>query len=149
MGRAWIAGLVAVGVGLVAAGSMIHWSWLLPASLVGVGAAWLLSERDADGRSGGIEAGSTDEDAALETLKRQYAVGEIDEAEFERRLETLLGTGSVADVEDRIGVEAGPADETVDSDATNVARQSPEPTGHAPPDRHGCRRRGMGRRGRH
>ena len=38
-----------------------------------------------------------DTDDPLETLKRQYARGEIDEAEFERRLDGLLGSDSAAD----------------------------------------------------
>ncbi|ADQ68095.1 hypothetical protein C499_15725 [Halogeometricum borinquense DSM 11551] len=36
---------------------------------------------------------------ALETLRRRYATGEIDEAEFERRVERLLGTETVEDAE--------------------------------------------------
>lgn len=36
----------------------------------------------------------TSEEAALETLRQRYARGEIDEAAFERRLETLLETES-------------------------------------------------------
>ncbi|TQQ78970.1 SHOCT domain-containing protein [Halonotius roseus] len=38
-----------------------------------------------------------DTDDPLETLKRQYACGEIDEAEFERRLDGLLGSDSAAE----------------------------------------------------
>ena len=38
-----------------------------------------------------------DTDDPLETLKRQYARGEIDEAEFERRLDGLLDSDSAAD----------------------------------------------------
>ena len=36
----------------------------------------------------------TSEESALETLRQRYARGEIDEAAFERRLETLLETES-------------------------------------------------------
>jgi len=148
-GRVWIVVLVAVGTGLVAAGSAIPWNWLLPALLVGAGTVWVLAKRDTDGRPEGIDASSTNENAALETLKRQYAVGEIDDAEFERRLETLLETDSVAHVEDQIGGEPGPSDDPVDADTTNAAQQAPESTGHTHSDRHGCRRRGMRRRSRH
>jgi uncharacterized membrane protein len=41
--------------------------------------------------------------SALATLRDRYASGEIDEAEFERRVERLLETESVADAEDAYG----------------------------------------------
>jgi hypothetical protein len=45
-----------------------------------------------------------DEDAAaLDRLRERYAAGEIDEAEFERRVERLLETETVADAETRHG----------------------------------------------
>lgn len=152
-GRLRILGLITVGAALVAVESAIPWTWLLPTVLVGAGAVWLPSERDGD--AGRVDAGSSEESAALETLKQQYAVGEIGEAEFERRVETLLETGSAADVANRIDAEPEPATDAVDPDG--AARQSPEPTGNDQPDRrgnsrsgrHGCRRRGKGRRDRH
>lgn len=36
---------------------------------------------------------------ALEVLRQRYAAGDLSEAEFERKLETLVATESVADVE--------------------------------------------------
>ena len=54
------------------------------------------------------------EDAPLETLKRRYAGGEIDEAEFERRLDSLLETESEPAAVDH---EATPG--TAERDATN------------------------------
>ncbi|MDS0293640.1 SHOCT domain-containing protein [Halogeometricum luteum] len=41
-------------------------------------------------------------ETALETLRRRYATGEIDEAEFERRVERLLGTETVADADEYV-----------------------------------------------
>jgi len=41
--------------------------------------------------------------SALATLRDRYASGEIDETEFERRVERLLETESVADAEDAYG----------------------------------------------
>jgi uncharacterized membrane protein len=43
-----------------------------------------------------------DEEAALEELKRRYARGELDEAEFERRTALLLENESIDDVRDRV-----------------------------------------------
>jgi len=38
------------------------------------------------------DSGRSDEKDAIEVLKRKYAAGKVSESEFERRLETLLGT---------------------------------------------------------
>jgi uncharacterized membrane protein len=53
--------------------------------------------RGRDRRSSG-----DDREDALETLKERYARGEIDEAEFEARLERLVENESVADVQARV-----------------------------------------------
>ncbi|WP_459807153.1 SHOCT domain-containing protein [Halopiger thermotolerans] len=55
----------------------------------------LLAESDADPTE---ETDPTPEDP-LERLRTRYADGELSDAEFERRLETLLETETVADVE--------------------------------------------------
>jgi len=69
-------------------------------------------------------SGSESDDArtdALAELRRRYADGEIDEAEFERRVERLLETESVADAEDAYGertaVDRGSRDSGPSSDA--------------------------------
>jgi len=150
-GRLPIVGLLAVGAGLFVAESVIPWAWVIPLVVVGGGSVWLLSDRGTDQQPGRVDAGSSEESAALETLKQQYAVGEIGEAEFERRVETLLESRSAVDVADRIDAEPEPATDAVDS--AGAARQSPQPTENTQPDRrgatpsgrHGCRRRGKGR----
>jgi uncharacterized membrane protein len=43
-----------------------------------------------------------DESAALETLRERYARGEIDEMEYERRLEDLLATESVGEAREYV-----------------------------------------------
>lgn len=48
-----------------------------------------------------------DDEAALEELKRRYARGEIDEAEFERRTAMLLENDSIEDVAERVDRTAG------------------------------------------
>ena len=53
--------------------------------LLGIGGLfWLMSARSRRGRS-------TRRDDALDTLRRRYASGEIDEEEYERRREILAG----------------------------------------------------------
>lgn len=42
-----------------------------------------------------------DEETALETLRRRYAEGELSEEQFERKLDQLLETETIEDVEDR------------------------------------------------
>ncbi|WP_265109754.1 SHOCT domain-containing protein [Halosolutus halophilus] len=142
VGRVWIVGLLTLGVGLVAAGTVIPWYWLLPAFIGGVGAMWILGEGGSTPRSGdssdGLDA-STDGEAALATLKQQYAVGKIDDAEFERRLETLMENETIADVERRRDVEA---------EVTDEIERAPDPARENPPNRHECRRRGKRHHGR-
>lgn len=68
--------------------------WLVPLAALGgvvvlAGVAWVASSR---------RGAATDEtDDALEALKRRYVAGEIDEATYERRLEALFETETVAD----------------------------------------------------
>lgn len=57
--------------------------------------------------------GSGDSEEALEVLKRRYAVGEIDEIEFERMLDTLFETETVADAERRVEPELGSDDQRI------------------------------------
>lgn len=97
-----VAGVVSAGVLLVAFGALalgVEAWWLafplgyggvLPLS-VGL-ARWRAAGRaSAVPTVGGASAPSTDdEEAGLATLRRRYAAGEIDEEEFERRVETLL-----------------------------------------------------------
>jgi len=44
---------------------------------------------------------SSDGDDPLETLRERYARGELTDEQFERKLERLLETGTIEDVEDR------------------------------------------------
>lgn len=59
--------------------------------------------RDAGGAPAGASSGAStgDDESALERIRRRYAEGELTEAQFERKLERLLETETLEDVEDR------------------------------------------------
>jgi len=96
------------GLELAAVVFIVGWLLLVPASAVLFGPSWdeemeQLEEWQEtadrlDGDSGGEETDPVDE------LRDRYARGEIDEAEFERRLEALLETEGV-DAADEEAVE--------------------------------------------
>jgi len=92
-----------VAFGLLAAGFEFFWV----AFVVGFGGvmpiAVGLAKRVETDRDGGEDADQPD---ALAELRRRYAQGELTDAEFERRLERLLETESVADA--RAAVERTP-----------------------------------------
>lgn len=97
--------VLAVAVGLQALG--VSWAWvvyplgfggLLPLAL---GAAGRYERHEEPARRptrDGPDSAETAEPRALEALRRRYARGAIDEAEFERRLERLLETETVPEV---------------------------------------------------
>jgi len=62
-------------------------------------------------------AATEDDEAALEALKRRYARGEIDEAEFERRTALLLENQSIDDVQSRVDREQSHATGTTEERA--------------------------------
>ncbi|MFH5798146.1 SHOCT domain-containing protein [Haladaptatus sp. CMAA 1911] len=68
--------------------------WPVYLSLIGnVESARAYPESSVSSSSTSVSSGNHDEqDDAVEILKRKYAAGKVSESEFERRLETLLGT---------------------------------------------------------
>jgi len=54
-------------------------------------------EREADPAAAGAGAAADADDEALETLRRRYARGELTDAAFERRVQRLLETETVAE----------------------------------------------------
>ncbi|MGM0591524.1 MAG: SHOCT domain-containing protein [Halobacteriota archaeon] len=96
-----VALVLAVAFGLLALG--YPWFWIaFPVGFGGVLPAAIalakLYERRAEERE---RIGSTtdERERALALLRERYAAGEIDEAEFERRVGRLLQTETVADAE--------------------------------------------------
>ena len=67
------------------------------------------SARDRPRESGrdGSEGADADADDALDRLRDRYARGELSEAQFERKLETLLETETPEDARERIDRAAG------------------------------------------
>lgn len=64
-------------------------------------------EHDADSASAPTDASAgpahaTNQKDALDTLRQRYARGELTDDQFERKLERLLETETVEDVEDRL-----------------------------------------------
>jgi uncharacterized membrane protein len=97
-----------LGLGFVVLGLGYSWFWVVWAagfvSLVPIAA--ILSEHVFDAEPESPPPGESDETRALQSLRERYANGEIDEPEFERRLDDLLATESV--VEARARVEESP-----------------------------------------
>jgi uncharacterized membrane protein len=98
-----IALIFLVGFGLLAVG--YPWFWVaFPVGFAGVLPAALAVVKWYEMRQAEQVADTTPDEleSALATLRRRYAEGEIDEAEFEQRVERLLGTESVADAEEYV-----------------------------------------------
>jgi len=90
----------AVGFGLLALG--VWWFWIVfPVGFAGVLPAALgLTRLYRTGDETVDQSTAATEQDALETLRERYARGEIDEAEFERRLDALLETESADEAVD-------------------------------------------------
>ncbi|NGM67651.1 SHOCT domain-containing protein [Natronolimnobius sp. AArcel1] len=67
--------------------------WLLLLPLLAISREFVVESSD-DPNRGSHESADTSL-GALETLKKRYAEGEIDEHEFERKVDTLVGTEDI------------------------------------------------------
>ncbi|WP_101297900.1 SHOCT domain-containing protein [Halegenticoccus soli] len=65
---------------------------------------WGSSKAETDGTRAPAELNETSE-TPLETLRRRYAAGELTDAQFERKLEVLLETETLENVEERAARE--------------------------------------------
>ena len=96
--------------------TIVGWFVLTPVLLFwGDEVALLLEDDEATGTAHNAETDAKSD--PLEELKRRYAAGEIDDAEFERRLERLVAVDEIPD--DAIGSGAA-AETTTDTDTGTV-----------------------------
>ncbi len=65
---------------------------------------WWDDEVDEHAEDAETDFGEDDDDDALETLRDRYARGELTDEQFERKVERLLDTETLEDVEDRARV---------------------------------------------
>jgi uncharacterized membrane protein len=108
-----IVAMLVLGAGLVALFAGVNWFWMVwvlgfavfvPVVAILTDQYDLIGVLTGRGRSGSLSRPASDgdrKDDALETLKRRYARGEIDDEEFERRLERLVENESIDEVEAR------------------------------------------------
>lgn len=132
--------IITVGVALLVAGWSEFWVvfvlgfvTVLPASIKL--AEWYESRET--GEESGSEASeeADGQQAALATLRERYASGEIDEAEFERRVERLLETESVEDAETAYGNTGTDAELEQESEPTDIESEESSGTVDAGPEK--------------
>ena len=98
--------IISIGVFLLVADWSLFWLVFVIGFVAVLPAATKLAEWYESRSTDADETEPEDDDeqaSALATLRDRYASGEIDEAEFECRVERLLETESVADAEDAYG----------------------------------------------
>lgn len=84
--------LYVFGMGQLAAATLaVGWALLAPLATV-VNEAVFDDDGTAGRRDGAADSTTADSADPVEALRHQYATGEIDDAEFERRLEALIAT---------------------------------------------------------
>ena len=94
-----ISGTMITAFGLLAAG--VWWFWAI--FVVGFAGVLPAAVQLAKWYESGQESTSRTENDPLEALRERYASGEIDRAEFDRRVERLLETESETDAEQLYG----------------------------------------------
>lgn len=113
---------LAVAFGLLALGQPYFWV-AFPVGFGGgmplaVGLArWYESNAEADEN---VQRSRNETDAALADLRERYARGELDDDEFERRVERLLETGSITDA-----MSFTERERTLSQDESHASRKEP------------------------
>lgn len=102
-----------------------------------VGIGFLATKRytDRTSKSTFETNGSTDSEEALEVLKRRYAEGEIDETEFDRKLDIFFETETVAEAERRVESKSDSDDRRTRHESTSVSNERYPPRSERPSDR--------------
>jgi len=119
-----VGGILLVAFGLLALG--VPWFWIaFPVGFAGVLPAAIglvrLYERRKDDAEDDEPA---EQEAALATLRERYARGELTEAEFERKVERLLETETVADAREfRTRGTKGPGERPGDPEDPELDRE--------------------------
>lgn len=122
------------GVGTLAAIAGVDNAWMIFVAgwflavpilaIVSDGLQELVSREEPDRATASADE-ATDETAdALETLRERYARGEIDELTFERKVEALLETETVADAQDAIDRRLDRASGAAQSSRSGVDRNA-------------------------
>jgi uncharacterized membrane protein len=123
-------GTLITAFALLAAG--VWWFWVI--FIVGFAGVLPAAVKLAEWHESRSEAASGTENDPLESLRARYANGEIDEAEFERRVERLLETESETEAEQFYGGDGRPSEPASDGESRTVSGSSRE-TESTSPDR--------------
>lgn len=116
-----VAALAAIFLGGDAAGVVAIVGWLLLVPLLSVLSDHVDLSSDAAAESATETAETDAADNALQRLRKRYAAGELDDVEFERKLERLLETEDV-EVPDHVRL-----DESADEASTTAETDQREP----------------------
>lgn len=121
------------GGGPASAGSVQHGVFVI--GVVGIG--FLATKRFTDRTSKSMfeTNGSTDSKEDLAVLKRRYAEGEMDETEFDRKLDILFETETVAEAERRVESKADSDDRRTLQESTSVSNERYPPRSERPSNR--------------
>ncbi|GAB6879391.1 hypothetical protein JCM17823_16650 [Halorubrum gandharaense] len=122
--------LVVVGLAVAFVAGAAGWSTAAGVAFAaGLGGALVVSVLWPDGFAKSDEPETTEE--ALETVRWRYASGEIDESEFERRLEALLETEAVEDASEYVARDVPPGgEETGLTSEQETTRETQRETSH-------------------
>ena len=102
-----VAAILTLGLGLTALFLGIEWFWMIFVFgfAVVVPLLAILLETGEETESTDEPSGQPDEQDALETLRDRYARGELDDCEFERKVEKLVENESIEQIEARVEKE--------------------------------------------